>query len=324
MSLALNDLLICCRHLEHDRATERRKEVEKFKRLIRDPETVQHLDRHSDSKQTKYLNWDAVFRFLQKYVQKETECLRTAKPSVSASTQATRQKKMQEISSLVKYFIKCANKRAPRLKCQELLNYIMDTVKDSSNGPVYGADCSNILLKDILSVRKYWCEISQQQWLELFSVYFGLYLKPAQDINRVLVARIIHAVTKGCCSQTDGLNAKFLDFFSKAIQHARQEKSSAGLNHILAAFIIFLKTLAVNFRIRVCQLGDEILPTLLYIWTQHRLNDSLKEVIIELFQLQVYVHHPKGAKTQEKGIKVFAVLDFLLHWNMKFEFRRRL
>lgn len=93
----------------------------------------------------------------------------------------------------------------------------------------------------------------------------------------------------------------------------RQEKSSAGLNHILAAFIIFLKTLAVNFRIRVCQLGDEILPTLLYIWTQHRLNDSLKEVIIELFQLQIYVHHPKGAKTQEKGIKVFAVLDFLLH-----------
>ncbi|XP_011366455.1 serine-protein kinase ATM isoform X2 [Pteropus vampyrus] len=301
MSLALNDLLICCRQLEHDRATERRKEVEKFKCLIRDPETVQHLDRHSDSKQGKYLNWDAVFRFLQKHIQKETECLKTARPNVSSSAQATRQKKMQEISSLVKYFIKCANKRAPRLKCQELLNYIMDTVKDSSDGAIYGADCSNILLKDILSVRKYWCEISQQQWLELFSVYFRLYLKPSQDINRVLLARIIQAVTKGCCSQTDGLNPKFLDFFSKAIQNARQEKIFAGLNHILAAFIIFLKTLAVNFRIQVCELGDENLPTLVYIWTQHRLNDSLKEIIIELFQLQIYIHHPKGAKTQEKG-----------------------
>ncbi|XP_037361576.1 serine-protein kinase ATM [Talpa occidentalis] len=301
MSLALNDLLICCRQLEHDRATERRKEVEKFKRLIRDPETVQHLDRHSDSKQGKYLNWDAVFRFLQKYIQKETECLRIAKTNTSTSKQASRQKKMQEISSLVKYFIKCANKRAPRLKCPELLNYVMDTVKESSNGPIYGADCSNILLKDILSVRKYWCEISQQQWLELFSVYFKLYLRPSQDINRVLVARIIQAVTKGCCSQTDGLNSKHLEFFSKAIQHARQEKSTAGLNHILAALIIFLKTLAVNFRIRVCELGDEILPTLLYIWAQHRLNNSLKEVIIELFQLQIYIHHPKGAKTQEKG-----------------------
>ncbi|XP_007934807.1 serine-protein kinase ATM [Orycteropus afer afer] len=301
MSLALNDLLICCRQLENDRATERRKEIEKFKRLIRDPETVQHLDRHSDSKQGKFLNWDAVFRFLQKYIQKETECLRIAKPNVSASTQSSRQKKMQEISSLVKYFIKCANKRAPRLKCQELLNYITDTVKDSSNRAIYGADCSNILLKDILSVRKYWCEISQQQWLELLSVYFRLYLKPPQDINRVLVARIIYTVTKGCCSQTDGLNPTFLDYFSKAIQCARQEKSSAGLNHILAALNTFFKILAVNFRVRVCKLGDEILPTLLYIWTQHRLNDSLKEVIIELFQLQIYIHHPKGAKTQEKG-----------------------
>ncbi|XP_063121185.1 serine-protein kinase ATM isoform X6 [Rattus norvegicus] len=110
MSLALNDLLICCRQLEHDRATERRKEVDKFKRLIQDPETVQHLDRHSDSKQGKYLNWDAVFRFLQKYIQKETESLRTAKSNVSASTQTSRQKKMQEISSLVRFFIKCANK----------------------------------------------------------------------------------------------------------------------------------------------------------------------------------------------------------------------
>uniref|UniRef100_A0A667GFP2 ATM serine/threonine kinase n=1 Tax=Lynx canadensis TaxID=61383 RepID=A0A667GFP2_LYNCA len=162
----------CSRRLRfgklHSGRSSAAKEVEKFKRLIRDPETVQHLDRHSDSKQGKYLNWDAVFRFLQKYVQKETECLRTAKAGVSASTQATRQKKMQEISSLVKYFIKCANKRAPRLKCQELLNYIMDTVKDSFNGTVYGADCSNILLKDILSVRKYWCEITQQQWLGMF------------------------------------------------------------------------------------------------------------------------------------------------------------
>ncbi|XP_075858601.1 serine-protein kinase ATM isoform X1 [Microcebus murinus] len=313
MSLALNDLLVCCRQLEHDRATERKKEIEKFKHLIRDPETVKYLDRHSDSKQGKYLNWDAVFRFLQKYIQKETECLRTAKPNVSASTQASRQKKMQEISSLVKYFIKCANKRAPRLKCQELLIYIMDTVKDSSNGAIYGADYSNILLKDILSVRKYWCEISQQQWLELFSVYFKLYLKPSQDVHRVLVARIIHAVTKGCCSQTDGLNSKFLDFFPKAIQCARQEKSSAGLNHILAALIIFLKTLAVNFRIRVCELGDEILPTLIYIWTQHRINDSLKELIIELFQLQVYIHHPKGAKTPEKGAYGSTKWQSILH-----------
>lgn len=93
----------------------------------------------------------------------------------------------------------------------------------------------------------------------------------------------------------------------------RQEKSSPGLSHILAALNIFLKTLAVNFRKRVCEIGDEILPTLLYIWTQHRLNDSLKEVIIELIQLQIYIHHPQGAKAPEEGIKgIFPHLNMLI------------
>lgn len=83
----------------------------------------------------------------------------------------------------------------------------------------------------------------------------------------------------------------------------RQEKKTAGLNYILAALIIFLKTLAVNFRMRVCELGDEILPTLLCIWTQDIFNDSLKGAVIELFQLQMCICHPRGAKTHEKGMK---------------------
>lgn len=52
----------------------------------------------------------------------------------------------------------------PRLECQELLNYVVHIVKDPASCAAYGSDCSSILLKDILSVRKYWCEISQQQW----------------------------------------------------------------------------------------------------------------------------------------------------------------
>ena len=50
-------------------------------------------------------------RFLQRYVQKETEHLQSSKATVSATTLATRQKKLAEICSLVKYFIRCANKR---------------------------------------------------------------------------------------------------------------------------------------------------------------------------------------------------------------------
>ncbi|CAI5773239.1 serine-protein kinase ATM isoform X1 [Podarcis lilfordi] len=302
MNFALQDLLACCRHLESDKATDRKKEIEKFKRLIRDSETIQQLDRNSDSKNGKQMNWDTVFSFLQKYIKKETESARLAKPNVSASTQATRHKKMQEISSLVKYFIRCANKRAPRLKCQELLIFVMDTVNDPSSCAIYGTDCSSILLKDILTVRTYWCAIPSQQWSDLQNLYFKLFLKPCRDINKVLVARIIYTLTRGLCLQTDGLNSTILSFFSKAMQLARQERNLAGLDHIFAAINVYLSVFAVNYRMRVCQLGEEILPTVLYIWDQYKPKDFLKEQIIQFIQLQVRVHHPNGAKAKEKGV----------------------
>ncbi|NXN23490.1 ATM kinase, partial [Nycticryphes semicollaris] len=313
MSLALHELLICCRRLENEKAVERRKEIENFKRLLRDSETVLQLDRNSDSKQGKQLNWDALFSVLQKCFQKEMKNLQLTKPNASAATQTTRQKKMQEVGSLVKYFIRCANKRGPRLKCQELLIYVMEIIRDPTNCAAYGSDCSSILLKDILSVRKYWCEISQQQWSELLAVYGQLYLKPSGQINRVLAARIIHTLMRGYCFQTDGLSSDMFIFFSKAMQCARQEKNTAGLDHIVGAMNIFCNKFAVNCRIRICKIGEEILPTVLYIWTQHRPKDSLKESIIELFRLQVHVHHPKGAKTQGKGAYDSTKWQSILH-----------
>uniref|UniRef100_A0A8C5IPZ9 non-specific serine/threonine protein kinase n=1 Tax=Junco hyemalis TaxID=40217 RepID=A0A8C5IPZ9_JUNHY len=314
MSLALHDLLVCCRRLENEKAVERRKEIENFKRLLRDPETVLQLDRNSDSRQAKQLNWDAVFRYvLQKYFQKELKNLQLTKPNASASTQTTRQKKIQEVGSLVKYFIRCANKRGPRLKCQELLIYVVEIIRDPISCAAYGSDCSSILLKDILSVRKYWCEISQQQWSELLTRYGHLYLKPSGSINRVLVARIIHTLTRGYCFQTDGLCADMLVFFSKAMQSARQEKNTAGLDHIVGAMNIFCNKFADNCRIQICKVGEEILPTVLYIWTQYRPKDSLKESIIELFRLQVHIHHPKGAKTQGRGAYDLTKWQSILH-----------
>nr|XP_021385049.1 serine-protein kinase ATM isoform X1 [Lonchura striata domestica]XP_021385050.1 serine-protein kinase ATM isoform X1 [Lonchura striata domestica] len=313
MSLALHDLLVCCRRLENEKAVERRKEIENFKQLLRDSETVLQLDRNSDSKQAKQLNWDAVFSVLQKYFQKELKNLQLTKPNASASTQTARQKKIQEFGSLVKYFIRCANKRGPRLKCQELLIYVMEIIRDPISCAAYGSDCSSILLKDIVSVRKYWCEISQQQWSELLTLYGHLYFKPSGSINRVLVARIIHTLTRGYCFQTDGLCSDMLAFFSKAMQSARQERNIAGLDHIVGAMNILCNKFADNCRMRICKVGEEILPTVLYIWTQYRPKDSLKESIIELFRLQVHIHHPKGAKSQGRAAYDLTRWQSILH-----------
>uniref|UniRef100_A0A8C9RH35 non-specific serine/threonine protein kinase n=1 Tax=Scleropages formosus TaxID=113540 RepID=A0A8C9RH35_SCLFO len=289
MSLVLHELLLCCRGLENDKATERKKEVERFRRLIRSPETVEELDRFSAnrSSNSRQLTWDAVFRFLQRYLQKETESLQSGKANVSSYTQASRQKKMQEISSLVKYFIRCANKRGPRLKCAELLSHVVEVLRGSFTCSAYGEDYSSILLKDILSIRKYWCEITQSQWHRKF----------CHDV----FSRIIHTVVQGVCLQTEGLTNTLFSFFSKTLLHARQEKHLTVLEHLLSALNIFLRTSAMNCRIRVCWLGEELLPSILYIWAQMRPSPVLKDEIVEFFSLQLRVHHPKGAKTEDTG-----------------------
>uniref|UniRef100_A0A087XK65 Serine-protein kinase ATM n=1 Tax=Poecilia formosa TaxID=48698 RepID=A0A087XK65_POEFO len=303
MSLVLHDLLVCCRGLENDKATERKKETERFRRLIRSNEVMQELDRTSGTKAkgSNQLTWDAVFRFLQRFVQKETESMQSSKSNVTATTLATRQKKMAETCSLVKFFIRYANKRGPRLKCSELLKHVMEVLQSSYCCSAYGENYSSLLLKDILSVRKYWCDITRQQWQSLLELYCGLFNSSSKSINRVLLSRVIYAVVKGCCAQTDGFNDSLFSFFSKAMLNARQEKHLSVLEHLVLALNIFLRSAAMNCRMRVCRLGEELLPSLLNVWEDMRPSVNLKEEIVEFFNLQLLVHHPKGAKTQDTG-----------------------
>uniref|UniRef100_A0AAY5EVM8 non-specific serine/threonine protein kinase n=1 Tax=Electrophorus electricus TaxID=8005 RepID=A0AAY5EVM8_ELEEL len=296
MSLALNELLICCRGIEHERATERKKNK---RLLIRDPETARELDRASSCRAPRQLTWDAVFRFLRKYLQKETELLQAGRANVSASTHTSRQKKAQDLSSLVKYFIRCANKRGPKLKCADLLSHVEDVLRSSFTCAAYGEDCSSTLLKDVLSVHKYWSEITSQQWESLLDVYCGLFNKASRSINRVLLSRIIHAVVQGCCRQTDGLSHTLFTFFCRALSNTRVEKQLAVVQHLISALNVFLRSVATNSRRRVCRLGEELLPSILYVWSQMRPNSTLKQEMVEFFNLQVCVHHPKGARTPE-------------------------
>lgn len=96
----------------------------------------------------------------------------------------------------------------------------------------------------------------------------------------------------------------------------RQEKHLAVLEHLVSALNSFLRSAAMNCRMRVCRLGEELLPPLLYVWADMRPSSALKEEIVDFFNLQICVHHPKGAKTQDTGrAKVFPKTDFsFLRW----------
>lgn len=74
------------------------------------------------------------------------------------------------------------------------------------------------------------------------------------------------------------------------------------MEHLVSALNIFLRSAAVNCRMRVCRLGEELLPSVLYMWADMRPSSAFKEEMVDFFNLQLCVHHPNGAKTQETGI----------------------
>lgn len=67
----------------------------------------------------------------------------------------------------------------------------------------------------------------------------------------------------------------------------------------------------MNCRMRLCHLGEELMPSMLQVWAEMRPSTALKEEIVDFFNLQIRAHHPKGAKTADEGTAVCLCLGFL-------------
>jgi len=46
------------------------------------------------------------------------------------------------------------------LKCSEILKLLLDIVNDDSNCEMFGAELTNVILKDVLSIRASWFTLS--------------------------------------------------------------------------------------------------------------------------------------------------------------------
>lgn len=73
------------------------------------------------------------------------------------------------------------------------------------------------------------------------------------------------------------------------------------LENLVSAVNVFVRSVLLSCRKRVCALGEEVLSAMLCVYTQKRPSSTLKEELVTFFQLQLCVHHPKGAKTLETG-----------------------
>lgn len=91
----------------------------------------------------------------------------------------------------------------------------------------------------------------------------------------------------------------------------RAERQLMVLENLVSAANMFLRSVVLSSRKRVCALGEEVLSSMLYVYTQMRPSSVLKEELVKFFYLQICVHHPKGAKTPETGTETTSVYNAL-------------
>ncbi|XP_076466353.1 serine-protein kinase ATM-like [Babylonia areolata] len=299
----LADLAAVLRSLDADKITDRKKGADNLRSLLSKSSVANALTQHSEERHrgTKaHLTWDGVLKAVIAYVHIETEALQKAKENVSATTLANRDKKKHEVSALFKFVVRTAEKYGGRLKSSLLLSHILDVIKGDYTCMAFGTDYSSILLKNVLSVRRYWIEIPDKTWDELLERYCQLFLDTQSGVDRAIVAQLVKVIMKEAALQCDLQRKKFLSFYSKVFKNIKEYKGMVILEHMVVSLNTFVKAIAPNSRVQICKLGETILSGLLYLWDNYP-SDALKDDIIVFVKLQMEAHHPCGAKTPETG-----------------------
>lgn len=290
--MELSELAKACRNLTSDKVTERKKYATQLRQLLKKKSIIKYLD----SKSGKFA-WTDILKDVIRYVNVETHALQKSRASQTGQTMAN---KKREVASLFKFVVEIANKRGPELKCTSVVKHIITVLEDSFMCECYGQVYSSVLLKYILSLRKYRTEIPAANWLYLLQMYCSRLQSNETDCDHLLHARLIYALIQTVSLHSDLPTEDLLKFYTDFFQSARIRKEKLTiLEYILRSMNLFVKLVCIESRQQMCIFGEAILLQLLYIWN-HK-NSFLQTQIIQFLSVQMKIHHPGGAKTEEFG-----------------------
>lgn len=292
----LNELATACRNLISDKVTERKKHATQLRQLLKKKSVIKYLDSNSGN-----FVWTDVLKDVVRHVNVETHALQKSKASQTGQAIAN---KKREVASLFKFVVEIADKRGPQLKSTFVVKHIINVLEDNFMFECYGQVYSSILLKHVLSVRKYLTEIPAVQWLQLLKIYCHTFQSNETDCDHLLHARLIYALIQTVSLHTDLPTEDLLKFYTDFFQSSRIRKEKLTVvEYILRSVNLFVKLVGAESRQQMCKLGEVSILQLLYVWN-HK-NSFLQTQIIEFLHFQMKIHHPGGAKTEEFG--AFAV-----------------
>ncbi|KAJ7363434.1 hypothetical protein OS493_009588 [Desmophyllum pertusum] len=291
----LSELCNHCNQLGSARPTERRSAANNILLQLESLEVLNNIDENTDLRRKKALTWDIIFKKVELFVTTELD-------GFAQRTPAYLQKKQQEVVKLVRTLLKKADERGrPHLKGEDVVLHLMSILKEPRHNCRIGVEYCK-LLKKILSVPLYECDITFKTWQDVIDTFVSFLVeKPVWLLNgRLLVANIMYLSIEGAATLYTVKGNKLFKFFEKIIQENWSDSNSQIVEYLLAALNAFVKSNAEDCRGQVCRLGETLFPLLLQMWRQ-TVTSSFKNQLIQFMRLQICAHHPLGAHEDDDG-----------------------
>lgn len=274
--------------------TERKRASNNFLLQLRSPEVLNTLDENTDSRRKKALTWDAIFKKLERFVDLELE-------SIAELQRSNVHKRQQDIVKFVRDLLRKVDERGPRLKAEDVVLHLMSIIKEPKyHGYVHVCVEYCKLLKSILTVQVYQCEITVKTWQDLITTFVSFVVeKPSWLLNEQhLLANLIHVSIEGAAALYTVKGSTLFKFFEKIFKDIRGESTSRQVECLLDALNAFVKSSAEDCRGQVCRLGELLFPLFLQMWKK---NPLVKNHLMKFMSLQICAHHPLGAHEDDKG-----------------------
>ncbi|XP_033125672.1 serine-protein kinase ATM-like [Anneissia japonica] len=297
MSEALTHLRAACYQLGDGKAAQRKKGLETIRKELMKDRVKIALDDSSDKKHE--LNWNVMFRCIQQYISSEADLIQKMKVG-STTTARTQDKRKKDLGSLFRWIIKVANGRKERLKCDSVVEYLFTILSDEFLRNAFGEDAVHVLYKNILRSQKYVTVLKQKDWNDLIKKCTNAFRDPDCSISKDALGRTIHALIAESVGQSVINQGRLFRFFSHVIPDMKNEKARSLACEIFSALSKFSFYVMNNCRRQLCNLGEHVFPTILYIWNRNP-STEIKCQLIEFMRIQLTVHHPLGATSAEQG-----------------------
>lgn len=277
------DLSDCCKYLESNKKTERRRRIEDLKLLLENTHTKEFLNKNSDS--CRGVSWNSVFCSLHNCLLREADCYseEKAKKILPATDKA-----VKGCCGLLILVVSSANSGCPRLPCQELFSCILQVYAAAESNEIVlnsiiGETYINLLALG-LSSEKYWGELTFQTWKDLGKLSLAILKKLSSEKMKATVISIFNVILLqgGRLSPLIIKSKALLGLFPEILQtlvtskYPLVELSCLHLTHTIC--IQFGK----EFRLSVCTFIDTILPYIMTLNDNRLCDAQFKEVIAQV------------------------------------------